>query len=135
MTRYEQRRYAEQIKSSPHRAQMAAEVGSETTFAHYIRTDRSGARPVPRNLLEAWVERGWLDRVLVPEGKQPDPVPGWVLDPFVGSGTSLGVCRELGVNGAGLDISPQYLDEHAKVRIGQTPANALDQLPLFEGLT
>lgn len=64
-----------------------------------------------------------------------DPVPGWCLDPFVGSGTSLEVCAELGVNCVGLDISPQYLDEHAKPRIGLTPSGALETLPLFEGLT
>ena len=58
--------------------------------------------------------------------------PGWVLDPFVGSGTTLEVCRELGVNAVGLDISPEYLDEHAKPRIGLTPSGALETLPLFD---
>ena len=28
--------------------------------------------------------------------------------------------------------SPSYLDEHAKVRVGLTPARALENLPLFE---
>lgn len=58
--------------------------------------------------------------------------PGWLLDPFVGSGTSLAVARELGVNAVGLDISAVYLDEHAKPRgCGLTPSGALDELPLF----
>ena len=65
----------------------------------------------------------------------PDPIPGWCLDPFAGTGTTLAVCAELGVNAVGLDISPQYLDEHAKPRIGLTPSKALDELPLFEGMT
>ena len=63
-----------------------------------------------------------------------DSQPGWVLDPFAGTFTTGEVCRELGVNAIGLDISPQYLDEHAKPRIGQTPAGALETLPLFEGM-
>ena len=62
------------------------------------------------------------------------PIPGWCLDPFAGTGTTLEVCAELGVNAVGLDISPQYLDEHAKVRIGLTPSGALVELPLFEGM-
>ena len=61
----------------------------------------------------------------------PAPIPGTCLDPFVGSGTTLAVCAELGVNGIGLDISHEYLDDHSKPRIGLTPSGALDDLPLF----
>jgi len=61
-------------------------------------------------------------------------IPGWVLDPFVGSGTTLEVCAELGVNAIGIDISPEYLDRHAKPRINLTPSDALDELPLFAGI-
>lgn len=63
-----------------------------------------------------------------------EPVPGWCLDPFVGSGTTLQVCQELGVNGVGVDLAPQYLEEHAKVRLGLTPESALAELPLFQAL-
>jgi DNA modification methylase len=61
------------------------------------------------------------------------PVPGLVLDPFMGSGTTGLVAREFGVNFAGTDISFEYLDEQAKIRTktGQ-PSKALDGLPLFE---
>jgi len=70
--------------------------------------------------------------VLGTEKVEPlDPIPGWCLDPFAGTGTTLAVCAELGVNAVGLDISPQYLDEHAKPRIGLTPSGALGTLPLF----
>lgn len=60
-----------------------------------------------------------------------EPVPGWCLDPFVGSGTTIEVGRELGVNVVGLDIAPAYLDRHCKPRVGVTPAGALEELPLF----
>jgi len=63
-----------------------------------------------------------------------DPIPGWALDPFAGTFTTGEVCAELGVNCIGLDISHEYLDDHAKPRIGLTPSGALDDLPLFEGL-
>jgi DNA modification methylase len=58
--------------------------------------------------------------------------PGIVLDPFLGSGTTLQVARELMLNGVGLDLAHTYLDEQAKVRaqVG-APAGALDDLPLF----
>jgi len=61
-----------------------------------------------------------------------DAIPGTILDPFVGSGTTLVVARELGLNAIGLDLSPSYLDEHARPRIGLTPSNALEMLPLFQ---
>ncbi len=64
---------------------------------------------------------------------QIDPVPGIVLDPFMGSGTTGMVAKEFGVNYIGLDISLEYLDEQAKIRTksGQ-PSNALKGLPLFD---
>ena len=61
-----------------------------------------------------------------------DAIPGTILDPYVGSGTTLVVARELGLNAIGLDLSPAYLDEHARPRIGLTPSNALEMLPLFQ---
>ena len=53
-----------------------------------------------------------------------DPVPATVLDPFVGSGTTLAVAQALGRRGIGLDLNPEYLDI-AKRRIGAVP------LPMF----
>lgn len=62
----------------------------------------------------------------------PEPVPGIVLDPFVGSGTTLQVANELGLRSIGLDLSHSYLDNQAKVRSGiGAPSNALDGLPMF----
>jgi len=45
------------------------------------------------------------------------PPGGSVLDPFVGSGTTVMVARRLGREGIGLDINPKYLDEQAAQRI------------------
>lgn len=58
--------------------------------------------------------------------------PGWVLDPFFGSGTVGDVARGLGVNFAGVDLSMPYLSDQARVRaFGKTPPGALDDLPMF----
>ena len=43
---------------------------------------------------------------------------GIVLDPFVGSGTSMRVCQQLGRNGIGVDINPEYI-EMTKKRLGE----------------
>jgi len=62
-----------------------------------------------------------------------DPIPGIVLDPFIGSGTTGAVARELQRRWIGLDISMDYIDQQAKVRaLKWTPSNALNQLPLFK---
>lgn len=61
-------------------------------------------------------------------------VPGICLDPFIGSGTTGAVAKELQRRWVGLDISMEYLDEQAKVRaLNWTPSKALEGLPLFEG--
>jgi hypothetical protein len=47
-----------------------------------------------------------------------DWTPGLVLDPFVGSGTTLEVAREEGLNAIGLDLSYDYLHDQARARLG-----------------
>lgn len=42
---------------------------------------------------------------------------GIVLDPFVGSGTTVMVANQNNRNGIGLDLSWKYLDENARVRV------------------
>ena len=67
-------------------------------------------------------------------GDAPDLpyVPGLVLDPFAGTGTTLLVAKELGLRAVGLDISGEYLRDQAAVRVlKRTPAGALAGLPLF----
>ena len=106
MTRYEQRRYAEQLRNSTHRSDMEREAGS--AFAHYIRTDRAGARPLPPETLDKWIAAGWLERVIVPEWEPPAPVPCIVLDPFSGAGTTPLVADRLGRHGVGLELKSEY---------------------------
>lgn len=47
-----------------------------------------------------------------------DPVPCLVLDPFLGSGTTVAVARELGRHGVGCELNPEYA-ELARDRIGK----------------
>ena len=53
--------------------------------------------------------------------------PGTVLDPFIGSGTTVAVAQQLGRHGIGLDLNPGYLAIAAKRLAGIT-------LPLGIGL-
>lgn len=62
-----------------------------------------------------------------------EPIPGIVLDPFGGSGTTGLVAKKLLRRWIIQDISQPYLDEQAKLRTGSgTPSTAFDGLPLFE---
>ena len=42
------------------------------------------------------------------------------------------VARQLLRRGIGFDLSRPYLDQQARVRLGGTPSDALDDLPLFQ---
>lgn len=87
MSRAEQAAYAEQLRNSPHRETMMREAGGESPFAHYTRTDRSGARAIPPALFDRWVASGWLNRVSIAP-RIAEPHRSIVLDPFMGSGTT-----------------------------------------------
>ena len=70
----------------------------------------------------------------MPQQPRPyTPIPGIVFDPFIGSGTTGAVAKELGLRWIGLDLAHEYLDQQAKVRT-QTgaPSDALDGLPMFD---
>ena len=58
-------------------------------------------------------------------GECPPYIPATVLDPFLGSGTTLLVARKLGRNGIGIELSSSYADM-ARKRIGE-------YAPLFNG--
>jgi DNA modification methylase len=53
-------------------------------------------------------------------------IPGTVLDPFAGSGTTLAVAAELGRSGIGCELNPEYI-ELANQRIAKSKA----KMPLF----
>ena len=119
ITRYEQRQYAAQIKQLSNRAAMEQEAGGKSIFAHYIRIDRAGARPIPEILLNSWLDRGWLIPVKLPKFTPFKPIPATVLDPFIGSGTTAVAARKLGRNCIGLDLSFDYLRQ-TQARLGHT---------------
>ena len=83
---------------------MEKEAGK--AFAHYIRTDKSGARPIPEDLLNAWTERGWI---IEPDvcGHLKKPADT-VLDPFSGSGTVGAVALRHGRDYIGIELNPEY---------------------------
>jgi len=69
-----------------------------------------------------------------------DPVPCLVLDPFLGSGTTVAVARELGRFGVGCELNPEYAKLAAR-RIGEAerPNTYRDETketdaPLFTGV-
>lgn len=108
ITRYEQRQYAQQLKTSPHREDMAAAAGA--AFAHYLRTDHAGARPIQPELLTTWLANGWLTPVTPPTITPHTPIPCVVCDPFAGSGTTLIAAQQLGRDGLGIDLNPEYIE-------------------------
>jgi DNA modification methylase len=72
---------------------------------------------MPADLVEPCIKAG------CPEG-------GTVLDPFAGSGTTLAVAAELGRNGIGCELNPEYI-QLAEQRIKDARAS----VALFEGMT
>lgn len=106
VTKREQREWAKQLKSSPHLEQMEAEAGKES-FAHYLRTDDSGARPPRPDLLALWLGRGWLKPVTPCDC--PVEEADTVLDPFAGSGTTGMVALELGRKAILIELNPEYV--------------------------
>ncbi len=105
ITRYEQRQYAEQLRAHPNREKIAALCGP--AFAHYIRTDLSGARPLPSDLLDLLLGYGHIK----PAEKSchcPIEPAGTVLDPFSGSGTTGVVALRYGREFIGIELNPVY---------------------------
>lgn len=104
ITRREQRDYARQLKASPHRGEMETQAGP--AFAHYVRTDLSGARPIPPDLLTDWTQRGWLTTPAPCD--HLDNQTDVVLDPFAGSGTVGLVALRHGRDFVGVELNPDY---------------------------
>lgn len=104
ITKREQRSDAAQLAASPHRAEIETMCGA--AFAHYIRTDESGARPLPEEIRADLLVRGWL------KPATPCDCPIFpadvVLDPFGGSGTTGKVALELGRRAVLVELNPEY---------------------------
>jgi DNA modification methylase len=81
---------------------------------------------------EGWHARAWFTDEPEPQNLHYPPTAGVLLDPFAGSGTSGQVAREWGVRFIGLDISHEYLHDHAMIRAERTmPQAHIDALPIF----
>ncbi len=76
-----------------------------------------GSRGTARNknggIQKQTVDLGFRPACICPAA---DPVPCVVLDPFVGSGTTAAVCKQLGRSAIGIDLNPAYL-KMARARI------------------
>lgn len=120
ITRFQQRAYAAQLRSSPHRAEMREEAG-HTAFAHYLRSDKTGARPIPEGLLGRWIEAGWLTLIEMPVRKPYPIVPATVLDPFSGAGTTCMVASRLGRDAIGIELSEEYAEMSLRRISGDNP--------------
>jgi DNA modification methylase len=108
-TRWEHRHWADELRNSPYRGRierLAARLYGPHAFAHYIRTDTSGARPLPVAFREALLRRGWI--TTPPPMNQRTLRPAVVLDPFGGTGTTAAVAKALGCHGISVDLSADY---------------------------
>lgn len=114
------------------KAAMGKEAETEARFgskwAHWIRTDSSGARvPTFADAKEIYellgveipfdgIPGGWLPSCQC----SCDPVPGVVLDPFFGAGTTGLVAKKLGRHYIGIELNEAYVGM-AQKRIAAAP--------------
>ena len=66
----------------------------------------------------------WFIKLFTKEGD-------WVLDPFMGSGTSTSVAQKMGRNSVGIEILPEYY-EHARNRIKPVEYYLLEEKGVYE---
>lgn len=58
-----------------------------------------------------------------------EPIGATILDPFLGSGTTLLVARQLGRRGVGIELSKTYIDEIAIPRLEGQPMSLFAEVP------
>jgi DNA modification methylase len=121
ITRAQQRADAARLRELPadEVGRLAERVGGPTTFDHYTRTDRSGARPLPPDLRDELLAAG----VLADAGDcgHPEEPAGVVLDPFMGSGTTGKVALYQGRRFIGFELNPDYIDLALATRFESQP--------------
>ncbi len=113
ITRFQQRGYARQLRALPDytAAELREQDGiTDDAWAHYIRLDASGGRPLPPGLLERYVREGILQPVEPPDWEPPPASPATVLDPFSGAGTTGLVALRLGRSFVGVELNPDYAE-------------------------
>ncbi len=91
------------------------DYGSIRTDSLWVidRRDTSGAH-------EAWYWGNFIPEIPRQMMLRYTKAGEWVLDPFVGSGTTLIECRRLGRHGLGVELNPQVA-ERARARLDQEP--------------
>ena len=94
------------MKQSQNREQMREICGA--AFDHYTRTDASGARPLPEDIRQDFLARGWL--MPVRQCDCPIEPADIVLDPFGGSGTTAQVANKFGRKAVLIELNPEYCE-------------------------
>jgi len=105
VTVHQQRQEAKQLRKSKHRKEIEVMCGE--AFAHYIRTDGAGARPIPPLVRSRLLSLGWLTPVST-SCECPPPGTPVVYDPFCGSGQTGRAAVSLGLSFLGTELNPEY---------------------------
>jgi len=105
VTVHQQRQEAKQLRKSKHRKEIEVMCGE--AFAHYIRTDGAGARPIPPLVRSRLLSLGWLTPVST-SCECPPPGTPVVYDPFCGSGQTGRAAMSLGLSFLGTELNPEY---------------------------
>jgi DNA modification methylase len=125
-------------RDRPHRQYEHVFLFSKSRFYSYDRSalgDEEDVWTIPiersrSSQHNAYFPSGLVERCVL-TGSPPD---GYVLDPFVGSGTTLETAMELGRHSVGIDLSPSYT-RHSRSRLEALGAEAGDWQGLEERLS
>jgi site-specific DNA-methyltransferase (adenine-specific) len=124
-------------RDRPHRQYEHLFLFSKSRFYSYDRSQLGGDEdvwtiPIERNRGEhnAYFPRALVERCIL----TGSPPGGLVLDPFVGSGTTLEAAFGLGRHSVGIDLSASYTS-HARARLEQSGAQRADWRELVARLS
>jgi DNA modification methylase len=113
------------------------DAGSWSDEAGKKRADAPGAKVSPSSIFRTGeiAQKNVVDYRPTCNCGCEESVPGIVLDPFAGTGTTGMVAKELGRRWIAMDISMPYLDDQARYRTKWgVQKTKVDDLPLFSGL-